>query len=67
MSYNRLHGLNRAASAIYHVGGLGGLGRTYEPEMALMRKLIREAHQRAEPKLVAVASTGGFKLKRNHK
>lgn len=62
MSYNKLHGLNKAASAIYHVGGLGGLGRTYEPEMALIRKLIKESHQRAKPKLVASAATGGFKL-----
>ena len=62
MSYNKLHGLNKAASAIYHVGGLGGLGRTYEPEMALIRKLIKESHQRAKPKLVVSAATGGFKL-----
>lgn len=60
MSYNNLHGIDKAAFAIYHVYGLGGLGRTYEPEMALIRKLIKESHQRAKPKLVAVASTGGF-------
>ena len=67
MSYNRFHGLNKAASAIYHVGGLGGLGRTYEPEMALMRKLSKESHQRAKPKLVAVAGTGGFKIQKRSK
>ena len=64
MSYNKLHGLNKAASAIYHVGGLGGLGRTYEPEMALIRKLIKESHQRTKPKLVANIATGGFHITR---
>lgn len=63
MSYKKFHGLDKAASDIYHVCGLGGLGRAYEPEMALIRKMIKESHQRDKPKMVASAATGGFKLK----
>lgn len=66
MSFNSEHSFNRSRNKGIKLLGFRGCA-SHMAEWEAYQRVMKETHIRTKPRMVAVNSTGGFKLNQKHK